>query len=438
MDDLEITIVLKYNVPEKGLTFNGLLRGLEKGRDAIMRSLLRAILEALENQALAAYQEVSPGRYIRNGRQPNLRKFLTSFGELRYRLAQMMDHRTGAVFCPLAKRLAIIPYRQYQRESLEGGIGQAVHLSYRLAASETRRLLGHGPNKSTLHRRLQELAEDHGAWPALKHRPFKFLMVDGTKVALQEQGRSLGHSELRWALASEDVGRPFSLVGFWVNQNWESIRRELSRRLNYSRLRVLFSDGDPAIEDYLLSARMDQQRCIWHGQRDFSFLLYADRVKGKAQKPLRELLAQNPLFHLQKADLEAFSPADEPLLRKLVKAIRRCFRDLLTALPVDKYPKTRTYVENFSRQAMTFFDYWLDRQEWIPLTTNAIESSFSRVVNRIKRIGRRWSENGLTNWLAIACRKILHPSMWTSLWKQYLRLHRSLSLMSLRVEYRWI
>ena len=183
---------------------------------------------------------------------------------------------------------------------------------------------------------------------------------------------------------------------------------------------------------------MDQQRCIWHGKRDFSFLLYSDRVKGKAQKPLREMLDQNPLFHLQKADLEALSPEDEPLVRKMVKAIRRCFRELLTALPADKYPKTRTYVENFSRQAVTFFDYWLDRQEWIPFTTNAIESSFSRVVNRIKRIGRRWSEAGLRNWLAIAFRKILHPSMWTSLWKQYLRLHRSLSLMSLRVEYRWI
>jgi hypothetical protein len=96
-----------------------------------MRNVIRAILEALGNQILAAYQEVSPGRNIRNGRQPNLRKFLTSFGKVRYRLAQMTDRQRGAVFCPLAKRLQIIPYRQYQRESLEAAVGQAVHLSYR-------------------------------------------------------------------------------------------------------------------------------------------------------------------------------------------------------------------------------------------------------------------------------------------------------------------
>jgi len=342
------------------------------------------------------------------------------------------------VFCPLVKRLSIIPYRQYQRESLEGGVGQAVHLSYRVATAETRRLLGHGPDKSTLHRRLQELAETHGVWPSMKQRSFKFLMVDGTKVALQERGCSLGSSELLWALASEEVGRPFDLIGFWVNRDWPPIHHDLSRSLDYSRLRVLFSDGGPGIEENLLSAQMDQQHCLWHGKRDFRFLLYLDKVKGKKQEPFLKLLEQNPLFDLEKSDLEALSPADESLVRKLVKAIRRSFRDLLAGLPADRYPKTRTYVENFSRQAIVFFDYWLDRQKWMAFTANAIESSFSRVVNRIKRIGRRRSENGLMNWLAVAFRKILHPAMWQALWKQYLRLHRSLSLMSLRVEYRWI
>ena len=36
----------------------------------------------------------------------------------------------------------------------------------------------------------------------------------------------------------------------------------------------------------------------------------------------------------------------------------------------------------------TFLKHWLDNGEVIPLTTNAIESAFSRVNNRIKRVGR--------------------------------------------------
>jgi hypothetical protein len=35
-------------------------------------------------------------------------------------------------------------------------------------------------------------------------------MVDGTKVELQERGTSLGNKDMRWALASENVGVRFS------------------------------------------------------------------------------------------------------------------------------------------------------------------------------------------------------------------------------------
>jgi len=60
------------------------------------------------------------------------------------------------------------------------------------------------------------------------------------------------------------------------------------------------------------------------------------------------------------------------------------------------------------------------------------------MVNRIKGIGRRWSEQGLTNWLAIAMRKIFVPSLWDKLWTDYLRINKQLMLSSLKVEYVWI
>lgn len=40
MDDLEIKIAITYKVPERGLTLTGLLRGLERDRDEIMRAVL--------------------------------------------------------------------------------------------------------------------------------------------------------------------------------------------------------------------------------------------------------------------------------------------------------------------------------------------------------------------------------------------------------------
>ena len=435
MDDLEIKIAITYRIPKNNLTLNGLLRGLERDRDEIMRAVTERILSALEEKAKADYPA---DRFVRQGHQSSVRILLTSFGEVRHRLAQVRERTTGAVVFPLSEKLRMEPYRRYQGATLEAPVGQAVHLSYRLAAKETQRIRGQGPSKSTIWRRLQDLAEAQGDWPSFKDRRFEFLMVDGTKVRLQDHGKSLGQTELRWAWASEGVGKPFEIVGFWVNQDWKTIRRDLSRRLDYGRLRMLFSDGGPGIEDNLRAARMDCQRCVWHGHHDFRFLLYADEVKGKDQKEFLELLNWNPLFHLRQAELETLTPADEPKVRKWTAAIRNGFTELLKALPETRYPKTRTYLLNFAQQALAFIDYWLDHQQWIPFTTNIVESGFSRVVNRIKRVGCRWSEAGLLRWMTIAFRKIFHPAMWTNMWRQYLHFHRKLHLLSLHAEYRWI
>jgi hypothetical protein len=64
---------------------------------------------------------------------------------------------------------------------------------------------------------------------------------------------------------------------------------------------------------------------------------------------------------------------------------------------------------------MTFLDYWLQTKQWLPLNTNAIESAFSRITNRIRQIGKRWSDQGLLHWLMLALRKIFKPELWTQL-----------------------
>ena len=109
-----------------------------------------------------------------HGHQPRARKFITSFGPICYRMAQLFDRQTEKVFPPLIEKLSILPYKQYQREALEAAVGQAIHLSYRMAEKEVRRIKGWAPGRSTLHRCVKELAEGYGQWPCYKHRDFKF------------------------------------------------------------------------------------------------------------------------------------------------------------------------------------------------------------------------------------------------------------------------
>ena len=63
--------------------------------------------------------------------------------------------------------------------------------------------------------------------------PYRFIMADGTSVKLQgPSGQDLGKAEMRWALASLGSGYPFELVGFWIGDDWGTIRQDLEKRLD--------------------------------------------------------------------------------------------------------------------------------------------------------------------------------------------------------------
>lgn len=188
MRELEINLVLTFRVPEDGLTVNGILQGLEEQAPVIFNTLLKSMFKALEERIIYKLRSEHPGRYVLNGHQPNARKLITHFGVFRYRMVQMIDRMRKKAIIPLAKELALAPYRQYQAEALEGGVGLAIHLSFAQASREIMRIRGQGPTKSTTYRWFREIAHTQGRWPPMKEVPYRFLMVDGTKVHLQGPG----------------------------------------------------------------------------------------------------------------------------------------------------------------------------------------------------------------------------------------------------------
>jgi len=78
MDELEIKIILSYKVPETGLTLNGILRAFEQDKNILMRSIIKAVLHALEEKAIEEQKIREPGRYLRYGRRQIGRMFRTS------------------------------------------------------------------------------------------------------------------------------------------------------------------------------------------------------------------------------------------------------------------------------------------------------------------------------------------------------------------------
>ena len=127
-------------------------------------------------------------------------------------------------------------------------------------------------------------------------------MADGTGVRLQEpKGLDPGKADMRWDLASVEENNPFEPVGLWAKKSWSKIRENLENRLVYDRLKLLFSDAEPGIEEALLEEGMRHQRCILHGERDPPYILYLDGLKKAQQLPLREKLVSIPAFQFREA-----------------------------------------------------------------------------------------------------------------------------------------
>jgi hypothetical protein len=73
----------------------------------------------------------------------------------------MVDRKTGKSFTPLVPALSIPSHDHYLEEALEPAIGLVVHVSYRRATSEMGRIQNRFMSHTTVHRRLQEFAQDH-------------------------------------------------------------------------------------------------------------------------------------------------------------------------------------------------------------------------------------------------------------------------------------
>jgi len=307
MREIEVNLTLHFKMPEDRVNVNGVLMGLRHANARISFALLEALFSAIEEQTIEQMQGKYPERYVRNGHQTKERGLRTSLGPFHYRLAQMYDKVEQKTVVPLRASGFLPKHRQYTEENTEAGIGSVVHLSYRWSSKEVARIREQAPpaSASTLHRRLSEFAQQKCSWPDMREVPYRFLMVDGTGVRLQGyRGINLGKGDMRWALASLGEKKPFEVVGFWIDRSWREIKKDLENRLDYKRLEVLFSDGGPGIEEAFLEEGMLHQRCVLHGKRDFSYILYADGFKKAEQAPLKEKLEAIPVFHFNQAKLE--------------------------------------------------------------------------------------------------------------------------------------
>ena len=306
-------------------------------------------------------------------------------------------------------------------------------MSYRRSSLEFIEQHGYGPSKSVIHNRLAELVGTGEYQPDLKDKEYRYLLIDGTKAKFQDRSKETAaeifyQGEVRFAYASIGEGKPFELVGLWVNKSWRECSKELFGRLETDTLKVLICDGEESIAKAFLQPTMRLQRCQWHGARELKYILYADGVKKKEQFPILSDLENIQMVGSRQETFEKLTEKDNTSLINIRDKIVSDIQDLAENTIGKGYVKAGTYLQNLAEPFVTCLDYYLETGKHIPITSNIIERQIGLFKNRYSRVGRRWSEGGLLRWFAIAIRKLLPQFDWKKCWDDLLGAKDAVSL----------
>ena len=415
---LEIHLVLEISVPKEATVFQALTVAFWRFQGLAATTLFTAVLNAIQERARGEMEGRHPGRFRDKGHQE--RTWELPFGSVTLPLDKLVDRSTKRTVYPLKEAMDLPERFKWDESTLLPGYRLAVLQSFRESnrAVEKTSPDGRAPHHSTLHRRFQRFAERLDPTPnptkCAGAEPTAYQQADGTKLAMQDHGKNAGKVDLRLVVGSRTPQDKLEVLDFSVGDAWETVAERLRDRFPEPP-KVLVSDGEEEIPVALAGPDTRHQRCVVHARRGLPFALYQDGIKKAYQETWTEAFKDIPAMRLCQAEVNRLAQGDKEALRSLLETSEQAFAALLEKLPRGFCPHTHQYVLGLIRDGLTYLRLLLEGGEAILVSTNRTESLMSRLVLRLKRIGKRWSEDGAMNMLAAVLTTALHPESYEQL-----------------------
>lgn len=412
---LQIHLVLEVKIPEGTPLFQALTLAFWRFQGLAMTTLFAAVLQAIETRTRTDLQTRFPGRFRDKGTQP--RQWELPFGRVAFTLRKLWDRVARRTVYPLKEAMDVPARVRWCEETLVPGYRLAVIQSFRQSQKALAGLApdGRAPSHPTVHRRFQGFAATLDPVPDCTHRPgpkpAAYQQADGTKLKLQAGGHAAGSADLRLVVGSRTPHGPLAVLDYSVGDSWDAIAQRLRQRFPQPP-KVLVSDGEEGIPEALAGPDTLHQRCLVHGRRNLPFALYQDGYLKADRGRIERAFARIPGLQLCQAELARLDPTDKATLRELLETSEQAFLALKRKLPEIDFPHTRAYVLGLIEDGLAYLRHLLATGETIPLSTNRLESIWSRVLLRLKQIGRRWSAPGALNMLAACLVYALHPKRY--------------------------
>lgn len=412
---LQIHLVLEVSIPEGTTLFQALTLAFWRFQGLAVTTLFTAVLQAIEARTQTELAARFPGRFRNKGTQP--RQWQLPFGLVRLSLAKLWDPVARRTVYPLKEAMELPKHVRWCEETLVPGYRLAVLQSFRQSQKAVQGLApdGRAPSHHTVHRRFQGFAATLDPVPDYTHRrgpkPGAYQQADGTKVKLQARGHNTGGADMRLVVGSRTPHGPLEVLDYSVGDSWDEIAQRLRRRFPKPP-KVLVSDGEEGIPEALAGPETLHQRCLVHGRRNLPFALYQDGYLKADRDRIEKAFGRIPGLQLCQAELARVDPTDKTAIRELLEVSEQAFLALKRRLPEADFPHTRRYVLGLIEDGLAYLRHLLVTGQTIPLSTNRLESIWSRVLLRLKQIGRRWSTPGALHMLAACLVYALHPQRY--------------------------
>jgi hypothetical protein len=92
---ITMDLCLVFQIPESGLTINGLIDGLKEAVGQIHAKMLESLMQAMEERLVNEMVQSDPERYRRNGTRSKPRFLKSTLGTIVYRFAQLKNGDQG-------------------------------------------------------------------------------------------------------------------------------------------------------------------------------------------------------------------------------------------------------------------------------------------------------------------------------------------------------
>jgi hypothetical protein len=439
---LRIELALEVSMPESESFFQSLVLAFWRFQGLAATELFTATLRSIEERLWMDLMANNPGRYRHKGRQS--RTWRLPFGTVKMPLLKIWDRTEKRMVMPLKEALGLPTYLRWTEDSLLPGYRLALIQSFRksVKALDGMGPRGATPSPSTLHRRFQGFADKLDPVPDLSHKrgpkPSAYQMADGTRIKLQQAGHDAGGTDIRLVVGSRTPQGKLEVLDVSVGDSWDTVAQRLRKRFP-SAPKALVSDGEEGIPLALMGPETVHQRCLFHVRRGLDHALYQDGFTKLYRQPFRERFETVDGLHITQNQLNDMDADDQDRVRQLLQRSEKAFQELKAGLPADLFPHTVAYLTGLIEDSLAYLRYLLQTGKKILLSSNRLESIWSRVVLRIKKIGRRWSRLGALRMLAATLLYVLHPDRYREIEAQIRGEHMphvSLVITSLKTE--WI